>query len=149
MKRKSGIALPTVLLGLVALSALALAMTTATQNDIATSGIQERNMATLQIADAALNYTVGLSDNFANPVSQPPTDLRAAGLPFDATVRVNFEPPPRIPPAAIRVSAIKFKFYNFLLNSWGFLKATAPSQLDSSTQLEMEVTKLGPAGTDS
>ena len=103
-KESSGIALPTVLVALLTLSALALAMTVSSRNDVVLSGLEVRSLQTLQAADAALNYSLGISANFADTVSQPVVDLHALGLPFDATIRVDFEPPPRLPPAGIRVT---------------------------------------------
>jgi hypothetical protein len=141
-----GIALPTVLVALMALSALALAMTTTSRNEVVVAGVQTRTVHTLQVADGALNYALGIPANFADPSSKPAVNLRTAGLPFDGSVQVDYIPPRRLPPPGVRVSALKVRSYLFRLTSEGLVNASTTSLPSSSTQLEMEASKLGPAG---
>ncbi len=141
-----GIALPTVLVALVALSALALVMTISSRNELAVSGAETRSLRTLEAADAGLNYSLGIASNFADPSSKPLVDLRAQGLPFDGSMLVTYIPPRRLPPPGIRVSALKVSSYLFQLNSEGQVKASSVSEPPSITRLEMEASKLGPSG---
>jgi hypothetical protein len=143
-----GIALPSVLVALFALTAVALAMTVSSRTEMTVSGTEMRSMYALQVADAGLNYALSIPSNFSDPVSQPAADLRTAGLPFDGSVTVTYEPPSRLPPPGIHVSALKVRSYYFLLTSVGLLKMpTGNTEPNSTTNLEMEAAKLGPAGT--
>ena len=140
-----GIAIPTVLVSLVALTALGLAMTIATQGEVVVSGVQQRSMASFHSADGGLNYSLGLADNFDDPSDTAPYITTAAGLPFKATVGVTYLPPVRLPPPGLRVSALKVASFHFLLNSNGEV-AAASGQPATQTNLEMEASKLGPRG---
>ena len=52
---EKGIAIPTVLVALVALTALGLAMSVATQGDVVVSGVQQRSMESFHAADGGIN----------------------------------------------------------------------------------------------
>ena len=149
MKASSkGFTLVTVLAALFALSALAVSLMVSSRSEVVGAGLEQQTMHSLQVADAALNYTLGVPENFAATVDQPPMDLRAQGEPFDATVAIDYQPPPRLPPPGFRVSALKAKSFHFLMSARGMVKSKAPGEPDSSTSLEMEVGKLGPASNE-
>lgn len=138
-----GIAIPTVLVSLIALTALGLAMTLATQGEVVVSGVQQRSIASFHAADGGLNYSLGLPGNFDDPSNTAPYVTTASGLPFKATVGVTYLPPVRLPPPGLRVSALKVASFHFLMNSTGEVAAVS-GQPATVTALEMEASKLGP-----
>lgn len=140
---EKGIAIPTVLVTLIALTALGLAMTVATQGEVVISGVQQRSMASFHAADGGLNYSLGLPGNFDDPSNTAPYLTTTAGLPFKATVGVTYLPPVRLPPPGLRVSALKVASFHFLMNSTGEVTAVG-GQPPTVTALEMEASKLGP-----
>lgn len=142
--KERGIAIPTVLVCLVALTALGMAMTIATQGEVAVSGSQQRSLQAFHAADGGINFSLGLASNFANTADTAPyrTDT-AYSLPFRATVGVTYLPPMRLPPPGLRVSALKVGSFHFLMTSTGEVPA-ATGQPNSATSLEMEASKLGP-----
>lgn len=142
-RSERGIAIPTVLVCLVALTALGLAMTISTQGEVAVSGAQQRSLQAFHAADGGINYSLGLPGNFDDPSDTAPyrTDT-VYSLPFKATVGITFLSPVRLPPPGLRVSALKVASFHFRLNSTGEAPATVGQV--SSTALEMEASKLGP-----
>jgi len=144
--RERGIAIPTVLVCLVALTALGLALTLATQGEVVVSGVQQRSLQSFHAADGGINFSLGLPGNFDDPSDTAPyrTDT-AYSLPFRATVGVTYLPPVRLPPPGLRVSALKVASFHFLMTSTGEVTSPA-SQPNSATALEMEASKLGPRG---
>lgn len=143
-KTERGIAIPTVLVCLVALTALGLAMTIATQGEVVVSGSQQRSLQAFHAADGGINYSLGLAANFDDPSDTAPYRVDTTyGLPFRATVGVVYLPPVRLPPPGLRVSALKVASFHFLMTSLGEVPA-AGSQPNSATSLEMEASKLGP-----
>lgn len=141
-----GIAIPTVLVCLVALTALTMAMTIATQGEVVVSGSQQRSLQSFHAADGGINYSLGLPGNFDDPSDTAPyrTDT-GYGLPFRATVGVTYLPPVRLPPPGLRVSALKVASFHFLMTSLGEVTSVS-GQPNSATSLEMEASKLGPRG---
>lgn len=147
-RSERGIAIPTVLVSLVALTALGLAMSIATRSEVVVSGVHQRSMESFHAADGGLNYSLGLPANFNNPASTAPYSTKDRSLPFAATVRVDYLPPVRLPPPGLRVSALKVASYHFLLTSVGEVQRSGNE--NTVTGLEMEASKLGPqaAGGD-
>lgn len=140
-----GIVIPTVLVCLVALTALGLAMSISSQNEVLISGVQQRNMASFHAADGGINHALGLPANFANTASTPPyTTDSTHGLPFKATVGITWLPPVRLPPPGLRVSALKVASFHFLMNSTGEVAVPHSGERSTLTSLEMEASKLGP-----
>jgi hypothetical protein len=141
-RSERGIAIPTVLVCLVALTALGLAMTISTQGEVSISGAQQRSLQAFHAADGGINYSLGLPGNFDDPSDTAAyrTDT-VYGLPFKATVGVAFLGT-RLPPPGLRVSALKVTSFHFRLNSTG--EAPAPVGQVSTTSVEMEASKLGP-----
>ncbi|GIW40421.1 MAG: hypothetical protein KatS3mg076_0998 [Candidatus Binatia bacterium] len=139
-----GIAIPAVLVALVALTALALAVTYSSRNEVVTTALERWSVESLQAADAALNFALGLPASFADTADQPAVNLKTHGLPLDATVAIDYDPPPRLPPPGLDVSARKLRAYHFLLDARGYVRSKAAGEPDSTTALEMEVAKLGP-----
>src|SRR5262245_1981474 len=139
-----GIAIPTVLVCLVALTALGLALSVATQGEVVVSGTQQRSLQSFHAADGGINYSLGLPGNFDDPSDTAP-DRTATdyGLPFRATVGVTYMPPMRLPPPGLRVSALRVASFHFLMVSTGEVTGVA-GQPNSATALEMEASKLGP-----
>ena len=145
-RNERGIAIPTVLVCLVALTALGLAMTLSTQGEVAISGAQQRSLQAFHAADGGINYSLGLPTNFDDPSDTAAYRVDTVyGLPFKATVGVAFLSPVRLPPPGLRVSALKVASFHFRLTSTG--EAPAPVGLVSSTSLEMEASKLGPSAS--
>lgn len=145
-----GIVIPTVLVSLVALTALGLAISIASQNEVLISGVQQRNMASFHAADGGINYSLGLVGNFDDPSDTPAYNTKTLGLPFKATVGVTYLPPVRLPPPGLRVSALKVASFHFLMTSTGELEVGGPhggppGQPPTVTAIEMEASKLGPA----
>lgn len=137
-----GIAIPTVLVTLVALTALGLAMTIATQSEVIVSSVQERSMESFHAADGGLNYSLGLAGNFDDPSNTGPYHTEDLNLPFQSTIQVDYLPPVRLPPPGLRVSALKVASFHFLLTAVG--EVDRPGGQDTLTGLEMEASKLGP-----
>lgn len=145
-----GIVIPTVLVCLVALTALNLAMSIASQSEVLISGVQQRNMASFHAADGGINYSLGLVGNFDDPSDTAAYNTEDLGLPFKATVGVTYLPPVRLPPPGLRVSALKVASFHFLMTSTGELAVVDPHagpapQPPTRTAIEMEASKLGPA----
>ena len=140
-----GIAIPTVLVCLMALTALGLALSISTQNEITISGIEQRSLQSFHAADGAINYSLGLPANFDDPSDTAPYRVDTVyGLPFRATVGVVYLPPVRLPPPGLRVSALKVASFHFLMTSLGEVAASS-GQPNSATSVEMEASKLGPS----
>jgi hypothetical protein len=143
-KAQKGMAIPTVLVSLIALTALGMALTISTQGEVIVSGAQMRAMQSFHAADGGINYSLGLPGNFDDPSSTAPYQTESAGLPFKATVGVTYLPPVRLPPPGLRVSALKVASFHFRLDSTGRVTGTS-GQPDSVTAVEMEASKLGPS----
>jgi hypothetical protein len=145
-RSERGIAIPTVLVALVALTALGLAMSISTQGEVVVSGAQQRSMQSFHAADGGINYSLGLPGNFDDASDTPAyrTDT-AFSLPFKATIGVTFLSPVRLPPPGLRVSALKVASFHFLLSSTGEAPVTVGQV--STTSVEMEASKLGPSAS--
>lgn len=150
-----GIALLTVLGLLALLLVLAAIVADSSRMEAALSGVGKDSARAFSAAEAGLDY--GLSDvnNFTSVNSlnltcstvtglcpTPPcfqqTDLATAGLSLSGYVHVCFdrEGPP---PTSIKVSALRFKAFQFDLDSRG----NAPP--NGATFLQMQAARLGPA----
>ncbi len=132
-----GVALLSVLALLAMLLVLAAIVASGSRVESALSGSTMLSARAFAAADAGLGYGLADADNFVQ-LGTRCTDLQEAGLtiPSDVCVRYDHEGPP---PPSIRVSAIRFKAFNFALNATG----TAPANAQST--LEMQAARLGPA----
>jgi hypothetical protein len=152
LRSQKGMAIPTVLVSLVALTALGLALTISTQGEVIVSGAQQRAMQSFHAADGGINYSLGVAANFDDPSNTTPFKLDTLGAPFstwksqlntEVTVGVTYLPPVRLPPPGLRVSALKVSSFHFRLDSMGSLPGIS-GQPASVTSVEMEASKLGP-----
>jgi Tfp pilus assembly protein PilX len=132
-----GIALLSVLGILAVMLVLGAMIASGSRVESALSGTTNRRARAFAAADAGLAYGLADANNFVQ-LGTRCTDLQTAGVTIAANVCVKYasESPP---PASIRVSALRFKAFNFAMDSTG----SAPN--DAKSDLEMEAARLGPA----
>lgn len=139
-----GIALLSVLGVLAVLLVLGALVANSSRNESALSGISRFSATAFAAADAGLNFALGDVDNFIDPTftcapatpRQTHLDAAGMGISGDVDVCFLFEGPP---PAAIKVSALKFKAFHFDVD------ATGNGPVNASSRLEMEAVRLAPA----
>jgi hypothetical protein len=144
-----GIALLSVLGILAMLMVVSALVANSSRFEAALSGTARQSARAFAAADAGLGYALGDADNFIDPskICQVPrcadavhgrsTDLASTGVPVTGNVCVCFdhESPP---PVEIRVSALRFKAFNFDVSSTGTASSNAQSKLN------LAAVRLGP-----
>jgi hypothetical protein len=136
LANQRGIALLSVLGILAMLMVVSALVANSSRFEAALSGTARQSARAFAAADAGLGYALGDADNFVQ-LGTRCTDLSGTGVPVTGNVcaRFDHESPP---PPEIRVSALRFKAFNFDVSSTGTASSNAQSKLD------MAAARLGP-----
>jgi hypothetical protein len=136
-RAERGVALLSIIGLLALLLVLGAIVASASRVETALSGTSTQSARAFAAADAGLGYGLADANNFVQ-LGTRCTDLQEAGLTIASDICVRYDHESS-PPASVRVSALRFKAFNFDMDATG----SAPANAQSS--LEMQAARLGPA----